>query len=512
MNVMSEQFLQYNVLDSCCTLQARNEFWDELKDGYMPAYQMTMRMLEPLIFMQTRGLKVDLPILEVTKVEIEKALAAKEEELNKVVGRPLNANSPQQVAQYFYIEKGIPPYLNSEGGVTTDDGALQRLAKPTAKRKGFREAKLIQEIRGYVKLKSSYLEVVVDADGRLRCSWNPRGTKFGRLSSSETVFGTGLNLQNLHPLFKKFIRADDDCFFVEVDKRQAEWVIMAYLSQDGNMLKVIEEGRDPHLFTASMMFNVPEEIVLLDNKVVGYERDPEIIIGMRAKIPELERLMVKLPRNYGARQVGKHANHGLNYDEGYIRFALEWELQESYAKWCVERYHQVYPGIRRYYEWVKKELNRDRTLINCFGRKMRFMDQWGNDLFKAAYASLPQSTQVDGLNGGLCAIYEDPYICDSSAVNGDLMAQVHDSILLQFPNKVLLPEYNFYGIMKHVYDLVSPEMEYHNRRFKIPTDMKAGRNWGAFQETNPLGMQEVVLGESPVQFLSDLRTVLGVKA
>jgi hypothetical protein len=49
--------------------------------------------------------------------------------------------------------------------------------------------------------------VAFDADGRLRCSWNPRGTKFGRLSSSQTIFGTGMNLQNLSPKFKGFIVA-----------------------------------------------------------------------------------------------------------------------------------------------------------------------------------------------------------------------------------------------------------------------------------------------------------------
>jgi DNA polymerase I-like protein with 3'-5' exonuclease and polymerase domains len=68
----------------------------------------------------------------------------------------------------------------------------------------------MQDVRTLNKLGSGYLDVQLDPDERLRCSYNPRGTKFGRLSSSETVMGTGLNMQNLDPSFKAFIVPDEE--------------------------------------------------------------------------------------------------------------------------------------------------------------------------------------------------------------------------------------------------------------------------------------------------------------
>lgn len=509
---MDNRFLIYNALDSAVTLEVRNNFWHELEAGFLPAYERTMRLFPVLMFMQGRGLRVNQQALKETQGEIEKSIWDKTEELHKVAGRALNPASPKDVASYFYIEKGVPPYTNKEGNITTDDLALTRLAKPTAKRPGFREARLIQEIRGLSKLKSSYLDVPVDTDGRLRCSWNPRGTKFGRLSSSKTIFETGMNLQNLHPQFKKFIWADEDYFFVEVDKRQAEWVLVAYLTQDANMLRVIEEGIDPHVFTATMIFHLDKEIIKLDDEVVGSETDPVRARELRESDPELRKYIEVLPRTFSARQVGKHANHGLNYDEGYVTFALYWELEQSFAKMVVNKYHQGYPGIRLWYKSVQNMLRNDRTLTNCFGRKMRFLDQWGDDLFKAAYSALPQSTQVDGLNQGMCDAYDDPWLCDIRGANADTMAQVHDSILFQFPVSILQKPGEFHRAMKLIYHHVSPEMEYHGRKFKIQTDMKIGYNWGAsHKETNPKGMQKGTLLESPEEFEKRIRETLGVE-
>ena len=77
------------------------------------------------------------------------------------------------------------------------------------RRDGRKEAKLLQEYRGLDKLFSTYLEVGYDSDKRLRCSYNSRGTWSGRLSSSQTVFGTGIQHQNIPPDFRGFMVSDD---------------------------------------------------------------------------------------------------------------------------------------------------------------------------------------------------------------------------------------------------------------------------------------------------------------
>lgn len=481
---MTPEFLRYNCDDAGGTLEIHDAIWPELLDGYEATYNMTMDILPPLMFMQTRGIKVDHTAMEITKREILTSAASKQEELNSICGRELNVNSSKECQKYFYIELGIPPYYNG-GVVTVDDLALQRLSRGTAKRPGLRAAKLVQEIRGLQKLNGTYLDIEFDPDGRMRCSYNPRGTKFGRLSSSKTIFGTGTNQQNLPQEFKKFLVADDGYVLWEVDKRQAEWVVVAYLSGDANMISVVESGQDTHIHTAHLMFHQPKELIEYESKVIGSNTDQSLISELRTNAG----IDTILPRSMSMRQCGKKSNHGLNYDEGPNQFALINEMEQSEAKAIVELYHHIYPGIRLYYESIKRQLQKDRCLINCFGRKVRFMDQWGPDLWKAAYSMLPQSSVVDSLNIGLCRIYNNDAIV--SEMNVDILAQVHDSILMQVPISVASDPHQWGVLQRTVYDYVSPALEYNNRRFNIATDQKLGLNWGGQSSTNPLGMRDV---------------------
>lgn len=199
-------FQRYCGKDSAVALEAWDILSEELAEGdYWPTYNMTIEMKDPLSYMSIRGLAVDRQRLDDTKVRLEQVMADKQKALDELTGNfgSLNPNSPKACKEYFYDYLKIHPYVNREGGVTTDDKAMSRIFRKASK--GSREAKLVQEIRAARKLKGTYVDVRLDNDSRLRCSWNPRGTWTGRLSSSKTIFDTGMNLQNLHPEFKGFI-------------------------------------------------------------------------------------------------------------------------------------------------------------------------------------------------------------------------------------------------------------------------------------------------------------------
>lgn len=202
-----EQFWRYNGKDSCVSL----ECWDVLsaeltQRDFWQTYLEHEDMAQVVMYMTARGLKVDYERLQNTNVEIEREISDKMAALSDAADYPFNPTSSLACRKYFYEHKGLPAYKNKSGGDTADDMALSRIFRKT----GLIEAKLVQEIRALRKLKGTYLEVELDADNRLRCSWNPRGTKFGRLSSSKTIFGKGMNLQNLHPKFKGFIISDEE--------------------------------------------------------------------------------------------------------------------------------------------------------------------------------------------------------------------------------------------------------------------------------------------------------------
>lgn len=511
---MDDKLYIYNGLDVCCTYEVRNGIWDEIDaDGYRWAYNQTIRLFEPLMFMMTRGIKINRAALEETKKDIIADRDAAQEELNRIAGFHLNANSPKQCQNYFYILKGITPYRGKEGNITTDDRALARIARGTATRPGLREAKLVQTIRGCETLLGRYMEIQFDADDRLRGAYNPRGTKFGRLSSGETVFGTGCNLQAMPQEFKKFLVPDDGYFFMEKDKRQAEWVVVAYYSGDARMLHVIENGIDPHAYTGGMMLleTLPydirkqvtekqiEELVKYEAKITGQLTDADEIIQRRLADARLKPWADFMPRVWSVRQGGKKANHGLNYGEQYRMFSLINEIPEAEAKIIIPLYHKVYPGVENGFQHgIKQQLAKDRTLTNCFGRKMRFLDQWGNDLWKQAYASIPQSTVVDSLNMGMCDTYEDDNI--SLDMDIDTMAQTHDSVLYQIPKKWIGTK-RLWETSKKIDHYLSPQMEYGGRKFKIATDSKVGWNWGGYhKDRNPTGLKEMAEANTEKEF------------
>lgn len=220
-----ERYWLYSAKDAAIALEAWEHLQPELiANGYWPTYELTMNMVSALVFMMVRGMALDETALLETKQRATIELAAKVEQLAAAFERPvitevpkraadkraaiaakaINVNSPKQLCEYFYGEKGVKPYTNQLGKQTIDDKALARIFR----RDKLPEAKLLQEYRSQAKMLGTYLEVVYDADKRIRSSYNIRGTWAGRLSSGQTVFGGGMNMQNLAPQFRNFLVSD----------------------------------------------------------------------------------------------------------------------------------------------------------------------------------------------------------------------------------------------------------------------------------------------------------------
>lgn len=479
----NDNWALYNSIDSAVTLHIHDDIKDDIvKQSYEKIYRQTMDLYPAVVFMMTTGLLIDKDRLKIEHKRVEELQVNAQLELDKLSGG-LNALSPKQCIAYFYGTLGQAVLTGGTGKPTTDDKAMARLA-----RKGIREAKLAQEIRGYNKLKSTYLEVETDSDGRVRTSYNLRGTREGRLSSSQNIFGTGMNLQNLHPVFKGFIVPNPGHAFIELDKRQSEWVITAYASGDGNMIAAVESGEDVHAATAHMMTGIPRELIEREAELLKHHTDQDLILAARSEfLPEILDIQGFLPRSMTCRQAGKKSNHGLNYIMKFRRFALENEIPEPEAKLMVEAYLDGYPGLRPWWKRIEGMLSRDRTLVNCFGRPRRFLDAWGDDLIKAGVAFIPQSTNADLVNRAIIATYNDR----ADFLEPNIMsAQVHDSILNQYPVDDWT---SCAAAMMRERDHLNPVMEYSGREFQIETDLKFGMNWGEHHERdNPIGMVESI--------------------
>lgn len=265
---------------------------------------------------------------------------------------------------------------------------------------------------------------------------------------------------------------------MEFDLAGAEWVVVAYLSQDANMLEVIRSGKSPHIVTGSLIAGCDEALVTQDHKLVGSATDPLFIERLRSEIEFPKDTF--LPRSMSIRQAGKKSNHGLNYDMRYRRFALENEMMEKDAEPIVNLYRsKAYPRIfDTWHPEIRRQLkDNNRTLTNCFGRQVRLLQEWGQELFMAAYSFQPQSTVFDIVRGGMISLFQDTSRAFRPARLG---AQVHDSLMVNYPVPSTRSEWLDLAtfVWRFSQNYMRPELVYHDVPFKLGCDAKIGIVWG----------------------------------
>ena len=441
--ISEDAFWAYNAKDSAVCLEALKPIKEALEvQGNLETYNYQRDILGPLEYMHWRGIKVDRAGLQEAAIGTDHELEELQAKLNEVCEGPINPASTKQLKEYFYEKKKYKPYTNrATGNQSVDRDALKRLA-----RKGDEAAKILMTMRKLQKLSGTYYQMKIDADDRIRCSFNPVGTTSGRLSSSKTIFGTGGNMQNLPPAMKRFLLADEGYAMYSIDLSQAENRVVAYTAPEPNMIHAFESGIDIHKQTASLIFGKP-----IDQ--ISDEPGSSPIGG----------------GEYSERFWGKKANHGLNYDLGYKTFAFYYEIPEPEAQFIVESYHHVYPGIRQYHRQVQSQLGKNNTLSNCFGRKRRFMGRWGDALFKEAYSFIPQSTVADIINQrGLIFVYENQDLFGPV----ELLNQVHDSIVYQLPLEIGFERH--LEIAQRIVAELSRPLQWNSLTFSIPADTKVG--------------------------------------
>ncbi len=486
------QLWKYNATDSIICAEAFPKQMERVRQqGNEKTYNRQRNIVPPLVYMQERGILCDVEGMLAENKQLAEDLLVAQEELNTTAGQDLNANSPQQLSKYFYGSLGYKAYKNRKTKrPTTDDLAMTRLA-----RKGVKEASIVQKIRKIRKLMGTYLPVQdgkltkIDKDNRVRSSFNPAGTKFSRISSSENIFGTGLNLQNIPHSLLKFLLVDPGYVGYAIDLSQAENRIVAYVGNITSMIKAFEEGIDIHRLTASLIFQKPITEISTEYDVEHGARSCELGDG-----------------THDERFWGKKANHGLNYDLGYRSFALLYQMLETQARWIVERYHMAYPGVRNtYHGMVRAMLRNGRVVTNLMGRKTLFMDKWGDKLFKEAYSCIPQGTVGDVINEyGLNYIYYG----DSLFNSVELLLQKHDEIVFQIPKTTSLEDHA--RILINVKDMLeTPLTCVDGREFVVPADISIMTK--SFSKRDCVELKSSEVPASPQALALQLKTIVDVE-
>ena len=448
-------------MDSIATAAGHPRQIDELiKQGNIETYDRQRKLIKPLIYMAERGIKIDVAGMMECKEDEQARLDVLVSELHKEVGYEINHNSPQQLMHYFYEELKLKPYkkknIKGQYVETSDVDALKRIS-----RRGYKAAQIMLDIRSLAKRTSTYLDIgKVDNDGRYHSSYKPVGAETGRLSSGETIFGTGGNQQNWPHDLLRFFLFDEGYIGYSFDLSQIENRIVAYVGGVISQIEAFEQGIDLHRLTASVVVGKPFDEISDEagSSPLGDGRQSE-------------------------RYWGKKGNHAINYDMGYKTFALKYEMPESEAKYILEKIHRGYPQIRGgYHIVIQQMLKKDRLVENLFGRKRLFLGPIipsypsvpqgaCQNTYRDAYAQLPQSTAADKINEqGIEYIYYNQHLFSPI----ELLAQIHDSVVFQIPLTVSWTEHA--RMLLLIKQSLETPLYWHDIEIKTPADLSLGLN------------------------------------
>lgn len=441
--VTSEDKLwHYNCLDTVYTLEVADQEAELVKRMNLASiHQFQQQMFWPVLQAMQRGVRIDKKRRDELIMEVQDAIAEREEIMFKIIGHQLNPDSPKQMHAFFYhdlkmpvqkkrAKKGVP------GNVTLDDDALQKLVTIEPLIKPL--INCIADIRTLGKFLSNFLCRSLDIDGRMRCSYNIGGSESGksapktfRLSSSENAFGSGANLQNIpskkskalgkakargglgslgnpysFPNIREIFVPDPGFTWFDMDLERADLFVVCWEAEDEELKRAMRMGVDIHLLNSFVISG--KEPPPWEELVKGHNRY-EDHLGPMEYIREFAKVFCH-GTNYGGQARTMAANTGRT-----IR-----ETERAQRIWF-----GAHPGIERWHTRVKAQVSARRYIENKFGYRWYIFDRI-ESIIPEAIAWIPQSTVSIVINRIWHRIYRE-------LPDVQILMQVHDSLPGQFP-------------------------------------------------------------------------------
>jgi DNA polymerase-1 len=454
----------YNCKDVAVTYEIAEILEKQLKaDGLWDNYLETISFLPPLMQMGLLGVNFDQAGQRLLSQKYGKIIYEKEQRLMELAGKVVSVNSPKQMAILLYEDLGLKKQYE-KGRITSNLKALLKLRRK-AKPEHVEILDLIIDIRRARKMNSTYLKptektgMKVDSvDKRMRCDYNVAGTNTFRLSSSESLFGCGTNLQNQPKkrdssgAVRSLFIADEGMALGACDLSQAEARVVSYLCGDEVSIKAYDDGVDVHSEYALAI--------------------AEILEGMGRE----EFFALSKEEFTKRRDLGKEVKHATNYDATWATLIdscmtnLEMYLTAAEAKELIAAGRNVNQQLEGWHRSIRVALDDKRPLITPFGKVRWFGGRRGVDkTYKEAYAFIPQSTVGVLTLRGMLRIYNE--LGDLV----DLLLQVHDEVVFQFP--IDRPD-----LALRARELMEEDINVNDRILRIPSDLSVGFAWGNLHE------------------------------
>ena len=267
---------QDEVARKCCydclaTYKLYQNFWSRVDQDYVAT---EMQVIPICIEMSNRGLKID----QKMRAEVEVQLQEQADfYLSLCEAEGFNPGSPQQVA-YILAKRGaynvfhrLPFTRNyKKRSLSSAVEVLEKMDDPLAS--------IVLSYRGYSKLLSTYIKPWANEERAT--------TRFtldaitGRPSSTDrnmqNIPGKKLQAERGYPNCRNILLPDSGTF-TDMDWSQLELRILAYLSQDREMLHIYETGGDIHQTTADFL-GIPRAIAKNVNFCLVYGGSDQTIM------------------------------------------------------------------------------------------------------------------------------------------------------------------------------------------------------------------------------------------
>lgn len=385
---------RYNAKDVCLMLEAQQKMLKELEAQQMDEFFFShvMTVQPHLVDMTVHGVKIDTDLKEKIVVDMRAKIKVMKEQYYDMVAsatgdpdyRP-NPNSPKQMAELFF--KRLK--LVGRGQATDKENRRRMRDHPRTPDDCVALLNHIDELAEEQKFVSTYAEMSIDDDGRVRCEYKQMGVVKapGRLSSSSTGWGTGSNLQNQPARSHEMFVADEGYEFSYFDLSQAEARVVGWLAPIPSWISDFERARteggfDCHRSLAAQMFNM------------DYNDTPTEDIGPDGK--------------HTKRYIAKRCRHGLNYRMMPDRLATTLHVPYAEAEYLWHLYHKINPELQEWWNKTVAEVKANRSLFTPYGRRWILLEQFSDEATESIIAFRPQSTIGDKVTRIIRLCHSDP--------------------------------------------------------------------------------------------------------
>ena len=393
-------------------------------------------LIPVLAEMELAGIDLDIKLLKKMAVTFAGRIKKLEQQIHKLAGQEFNIASPLQLKDILFNKLGIAikGLKKTKTGISTAASELDKLQSSHP------IIPLLSEYRELTKLQSTYItalpKLVSKVDRRLHTSFNQAVAATGRLSSNNP------NLQNI-PIRTELGRDIRQAFIAKrgyrllsADYSQIELRLVAHIAKDSVMIKHFLRGDDIHRATAAAIHKIKMSEVTFDQ-----------------------------------RRQAKEVNFGVIYGLGSTGLAQRTGISREEAKDFIEKYFNLYQGVKRYIEATKQEVHQNGVVRTLFGRP-RYLPEihspMGHLVAQAERMAINmplQGTAADIIKLAMIKISEQ---LDQVSAKTKLLLQVHDELVLEVPEADLNKVAKFVKTrMENVIELSVP----------LTADVKAGRNW-----------------------------------